>query len=402
METGSPPPEPREDRGPRIPPAKLATIKAEPTISIFYKPTKSAALQLLDGKFPQDAAMVFCDRIRRELLDNSGTKSFTVTGNDVTGLNEVLAWIKQCVSEGSIIKYKDLSDDTPNLLTAYANVIVSATYLGIPARDLAEGLTKRMQAIARRVLMSWDEVEWFYNSPALRACGDSVREVAAASIFWAWWNRKLDDEETPDDMMFLDVLRQEISKLNDDLHNWCDRNEQAIRAKWEEKKNGRAAETAGADSFQNDGLTSRGVGGGWDDTAASPTGAGAGSGGWDDENSPPAAKASNDADGDELAVQETSNTGDAAGQASRDGEANPDRSSGVDSAIDVGTGSGSPASAVDKSTGYDLPEQKDHAAGPGEHQDTASYGVVGDDLGADGGDWADEVNQHDTTTLQGW
>lgn len=56
--------------------------------------------------------MVFCDRIRRELLDNEGTKSFTVTGGDVTGLTEVLAWIKQCVAEGSIVKYKDVSMPT--------------------------------------------------------------------------------------------------------------------------------------------------------------------------------------------------------------------------------------------------------------------------------------------------
>ena len=64
-------------------------------------------MQLLDGKFSRDAAMIFCDRIRHDLMDNN-SKSFTVTGGNLTGLKEVLAWIKQCVSEESIIKYKEV------------------------------------------------------------------------------------------------------------------------------------------------------------------------------------------------------------------------------------------------------------------------------------------------------
>ncbi|EXJ82998.1 hypothetical protein A1O3_06815 [Capronia epimyces CBS 606.96] len=377
------PPEPREDRGPRIPPGKLATIKAEPTISIFYKPAKTAPLQLLDGKFPQDAAIVFCDRIRRELMDNSGAKSFTVTGGDLTGLTEVLAWIKQCVSEGSIVKYKDLGDDAPNLFTTYANVIISATYLAIPARDLVEGLTKRMHGIARKVLMSWEEVEWFYKSPSLKASGDSVREVAAASIFWAWWTRKLDDDETPDDMMFLDVLRQEIPKLDQDLHAWCERNEQEIRKKWELKKNGRAAENAAADGIENDEFASGGGGGGWDDDASTTA---AGGGNWDA--------------GDAFAAQQTSSTG--ADQATRGWDANLEGSSGFDSGVDVGAGTASPALPVDKSTVFDHPDNEGHAAGSNEGRGAAAAGGSSDDMGEDGGDWADEVNQHDTLNKQPW
>ncbi|KAG9768628.1 hypothetical protein ABEF93_000472 [Exophiala dermatitidis] len=281
----STPPEPREERVPRIPPGKLTTINAEPTISVFHKFTKTAVLHLIDGKFPRDAAMVFCDRIRHQLMDNPGAKSFTMTGGDSTTLTEVIAWIKQCIAEQAIVKWKDIDNETPRLFTIYANVIICATYLGIPARDLAEGLTKRMQAIARKVLMSWDEVEWFYKSPALNACGDSVREVAAASIFWAWWNHKLNDEDTPDDMKFLDVLRKEIPKLDKDLHDWCARHEQEVRQKWEDKKNGKVAETGG-----DDGFTSGGVGGGWNET---PSTARIG-GGWDEV--PSAATAGGDWD----------------------------------------------------------------------------------------------------------
>ncbi len=86
-----------------------SSIKPEPTISIFYKPTKSAALQPLDARFSRDAAMIFCDRIRHDFMDHDNTsKSFTVTGGDLTALKEVLAWIKQCVDEGSIVKYREV------------------------------------------------------------------------------------------------------------------------------------------------------------------------------------------------------------------------------------------------------------------------------------------------------
>ena len=109
MEDNGAPPAPREDRGPRIPPAKLSTIEADPTISIFYRPTKSSPLQLLDGRFSRDAAMIFCDRIRRDLMNNNNSKSFTINGGDLTGVKEVLLWIKQCVSEQSIVKYREVS-----------------------------------------------------------------------------------------------------------------------------------------------------------------------------------------------------------------------------------------------------------------------------------------------------
>ncbi|KIW23401.1 uncharacterized protein PV07_11602 [Cladophialophora immunda] len=282
------PPEPREDRGPRIPPAKLSTINPDPTISLFFKPTKGSPLVLLDGKFSRDAAMIFCDRIRHDLMDNN-SKSFTIVGGNWNGLKEVLAWIKQCVAEQSIVKFKDLDDNAPELFTTYANVIVSAHYLGIPPRDLSDHVLKRMSAVARKRLMGWKEVEWFYTTSLLATLPDekekAVREVAAASVFWAWWNGKLDEKETPEEMMTLSVLRQEHSKLDQDLHGWCERNEAEVRKKWEEKdklkkSGGRANGHRGENGHAVDGTSGSGSGdgGGWDEPAAvtSP-----GTNGWD-------------------------------------------------------------------------------------------------------------------------
>ncbi|KIX03034.1 uncharacterized protein Z518_06584 [Rhinocladiella mackenziei CBS 650.93] len=198
MEDTSIPPMPREDHGPHIPPAKWSTIEPEPTISIFYRPNKAAPLELLDGNLSRDSTMIFCDRIRHNLTENN-SKSFTVMGGDLTGLKNVL--------EQSIVKFTEIDEITPKLFTTYANAITSAILLGIPARDLANDLTKCLLAIARKVLMDWDEVGWFHRTPTLNACSDQVRQVVAASVFWAWWNLQLDAEETPEDMMFPDALR---------------------------------------------------------------------------------------------------------------------------------------------------------------------------------------------------
>lgn len=264
-----------------------------------------------------------------------------------------------------------------------------------------------MQGIARKVLMSWEEVEWFYSSPSLKACGDPVREVAAASVFWAWWTHKLDDDETPDDMKFLDVLRREIPKLDQDLHDWCERNEQEVRKKWEDKKNGRAAaESAGGDRFGTDGLASGGGGGtGWNEA---PTASAAIGGGWDETPSSAAAKGGDWDTGDSFVAQDTFTMIPRAEQATRGWEVSRDSSSGNDSAIDVRTGATSPAFQGDKlkSTGFDLdgPEHNGHAAGTSRDRNAASAGEFGDDMGEGGGDWADEVNQnqHGTIAVQTW
>ncbi|KAK5190181.1 hypothetical protein LTR99_003553 [Exophiala xenobiotica] len=378
MEENGTPPAPREDRGPRIPPAKLSSIEADPAISIFYRPNKKSPLQLLDGKFSRDAAMIFCDRIRRDLMNNNNSKSFTINGGDLTGVKEVLLWIKQCVSEQSIVKYRELEDDTPELFKSYANVIISATYLGIPARDLADGLVKRMVGISRKVLMSWEDVEWFYKSPALDACNESVRQVAAASVFYGWWNGKLNEEETPEDLMFLDVLRSEIPKLDQDLHDWCERNEQTVREKWAEKRRAKEEEQAGFDNAGDaGGFSSGGGGAGWDNPGETTTGGS----GWDtgdgfSATAPLNATAGNVAPGG----------WDAAPQASENDEF------GFDSGISVNTGA-----SMEKQ------EHRLDANNPPPGEYGASHDKKGSfDMGNDGGDWAEEVNDHVQYQNQSW
>jgi hypothetical protein len=74
-------------------------------MSIFYKQARNSALQCVDGKFSRDVAMVFCDRIRHELMDNN-SKAFTVTGIDLKGLKYVLDWIKASVQEKKLVDFE--------------------------------------------------------------------------------------------------------------------------------------------------------------------------------------------------------------------------------------------------------------------------------------------------------
>lgn len=201
--------------------------------------------------------------------------------------------------------------------------------------------------------MTWDEVEWFYKTPTLSPKNEAVREVAAASVFWAWWNFKLDENETPEDMMILSALRDKIKKLDQDLHDMCEKNEEQVRAKWEEKRKAKEGEgELGGDTSGSGG----GTGGGWDQAVTS---------------SPAGGESNWDTAGDELAKQNGSNAF---------------TDTGFDSGIDVKTGKTTPSFG---------PE--DHGAG-GYHPIPGAFDL--DDEGS--GDWADEVNQHDQYQNQKW
>ncbi|KEF61440.1 uncharacterized protein A1O9_03006, partial [Exophiala aquamarina CBS 119918] len=275
----------REDRGPRIPPAKLTALEETATyISIFYKKDKNSASQLVDGRLSREVAMIFCDRIRHDLMDNN-SKSFTVTGIDVKGLKYVLDWIKTSVQEKKTADFEKFDQEDPDVFLKYLNAIIAANYLGIPGRDFADNMTKVMLGVARKVRMSWDHVEYFLYDPELANCSDQVRGIATASIFYAWWSYKLTDEDTPADMKYLSWLRDQDEKLDADLHDWCVRNQEEIERKRAEKRAKRRKEAGGGgedagtgEGWNNDGA---GVGGGsgWDtgNADAAPMA----SGGWD-------------------------------------------------------------------------------------------------------------------------
>ncbi|KIV94757.1 hypothetical protein PV10_02489 [Exophiala mesophila] len=227
----------REDSGPRISKAKIESLQTEPAgpqISIFHKADRDSSVQFIQS-IRRDTAMIFCNRVRTELLDNN-SKSFTVIGCDLEALKQVLAWVEQCAIAGRCERFLDLDPKTPKLLSKYAWVVHAASYLGIPDRDFGDHIIERMLNVhAKTTLMSWEEVDIFLYSSKLDICKQQIREVAAASIFWAWWSAKLTDEDTPEDMDYLCDLRERDAKLDQALKDLCASNEQDIRKKWAEK-----------------------------------------------------------------------------------------------------------------------------------------------------------------------
>jgi len=71
--------------------------------------------------------MIFCDKIRQELMETK-SKAFIISGGDKRAFKEVLEWIKDCASRESMVKFKEVcsptqspswqSPDRPNLSSA--------------------------------------------------------------------------------------------------------------------------------------------------------------------------------------------------------------------------------------------------------------------------------------------
>ena len=351
--------------------------------------------------------MIFCDRIRHELMDNSSSKSFTVTGIDVKGLKYVLDWIKASVHEKKTADFQkagspgpllycelncanqhfifQFDQEDPDIFLKYLNAIIAANYLGIPARDFADNMTKVMLGVARNVQMTWDQVEYFLYDPALASCSDQVRGVATASIFYAWWRCKLTDEDAPADMEYLSYLRDNDEKLDQDLHDWCVRNKEEIERKRAEKRAKRDQEAAGA-----------GYGAGADYGAPSgfPTAADVG-GGWEMEieNTVPVATGGWDNPSNADSVQTNAGSDDVPMKtiSTQSGD------KGWDSGIDIATRETTPGAndAISTIVTEESTRAMAHAGAGGGLPTFESDAAAG-------GDWADEVNQHDQYANQQW
>lgn len=252
-------------------------------------------------------------------------------------------------------------------------------------------MIKRMlNTHARKTLMSWDEVEYFLYSPKLAICNQDIRDVAAASVFWGWWNAKLTDDETPDDMDYLCELREHDAKFDQDLKDWCARNEEDVRRKWAEKKakkNEEQGQHDGHDQYQQ-GNENASLGDGWNTISANPHTVGNGwstdqanhhdqgsAGGWDQLGGGPGVSAGNAWAG------KAANVGDKVSDSGVDMAAD-DHAFPPTMAYNGATGSG----------GYHTPLDT--------HNQTFSNADMG--FEDDGGDWADQVNRQDQVASQQW
>lgn len=217
-----------------------------------------------------------------------------------------------------------------------------------------------MTAISRKVQLSWDDLLWFYYTPSLDAVPE-LRKIGTASVFYAWWNGKLDSEETPKAMMCLDVLRKEHSQIDQDLHEWCRKNQEDVERRWEEKKQKRP-ETA---VDERDGGTGAGnTGAGWEKSA------------------PPTQSGGEFGNGSEAIVS--------SGEKSASGWHKPATAHAGNSWAGQDTACNTPAASHNSSSAY---ASDDHCGKPRDHADGSSSVA--------GGEWADEVNDHNSTPAVG-
>ncbi|KKY36242.1 hypothetical protein UCDDA912_g03786 [Diaporthe ampelina] len=200
----------------------------------------------------------------------------------------ILDWIKLCIEEGNDVKFPDIEEPETNpkedakeykrqhQLHILLDVIAAANYLQIPEASLQTGLKKRAAGYARKHIIDLRLVKRIYSSEVGDHLTSDLREVAAISIFEAWWTHKLDDPEFDEYVSELEQMRVDVPKLDEDLHEQFIKKKEFIAGKREERKRARDAEFSAApvdNGFDNPhGPTD----GGWD----SVDGAGDAGDGW--------------------------------------------------------------------------------------------------------------------------
>lgn len=166
-----------------------------------------------------------------------------------------------------------IEDENP--LEVLINIVTTADHIKVPEMSLQDHLKKSAIRYARKALIGIDYVERLYDETHELYIGDpTLQEAGAASIFEAWWTRQLDGPEYDDYCSFLEQMRAEFPKLDDDLNGRFDEKKAFLQTKREERKSGLRG--GGGNNYTN-GITTGAseygkkddADGGWGDAAAS-------------------------------------------------------------------------------------------------------------------------------------
>lgn len=161
------------------------------------------------------------------------------------------------------------------------DIIATANQLKIPEMSLQEQLKKSAMKYARKALIGWEYVERLYDQDNDLYIDDpTLQEAAAASIFEAWWTHQLDDPELDEYCSFLEQMRVEFPKLDEDLNGRFAEKKAFIEKKREERKNPQLRGDGAGDRYGsgdkhgngNDQGSTNGADGGWGNAAAATAG----------------------------------------------------------------------------------------------------------------------------------
>ncbi|KAI3393733.1 hypothetical protein diail_3779 [Diaporthe ilicicola] len=257
-------------------------------IPIWQQAGPKEPLTLLVDGFSRAALTIFSPFWKKALEANPA--SLVLHGPYLGAYKLILNWINLCIKEGNDVKFPEIEEletktaahelkpehERPHQLHVLLEIIAAANYVQIPEGSLQSGLKKRIPGYARKHLIDLAVVERIYSNENSEY-DDELREIAAISIFEAWWNYKLDDAEFDEYMARLAEMRVEYPQLDADLHQQFDRKKDFIEGKREERKRNRDGE--GSAPYNTNGFNNPGgavVVGAWDsmDGAAEASGDG--------------------------------------------------------------------------------------------------------------------------------
>lgn len=129
-------------------------------------------------------------------------------------------------------------EEGSNQLHVLLEVIAVADYIKIPGKSLQEPLKKAAIRYARKNLIDIDYVARLYDTsdPEYDGGDRLLQEAVAASIFEAWWTRKLDEPEFDEYCSHVEQLRVEFDQLDKDLNARFDEKKDFLDKKREERR----------------------------------------------------------------------------------------------------------------------------------------------------------------------
>ncbi|CAN8105171.1 unnamed protein product [Discula destructiva] len=241
--------EDKEERKPRLRRKLLEELQTERLegkekfISIYARDAKTGALIEFKSKFSRSAAAVFSAVWKKQLEGAGGAiiiDGKIIDGDYLEPAEHILDWINLCVDEGNDVKFPEIveTSEDSDALNLLIEIIKVADKLKIPEMSLQAHLKKAAIRYARQHLITIENVEIIYdeNDKEYIEDSESLREAAAASIFEAWWLRILDQPEYDDYCSYIEQLRVEFPKLDEDLNKRFDAKKEYIEKKRDEKR----------------------------------------------------------------------------------------------------------------------------------------------------------------------
>lgn len=160
-------------------------------------------------------------------------------------------------------------------------LLKAANKLKVPHASFGKFLLLKAKNQARENLVSLDAIKQVYDTADQDRDDQGIyglREVFAQSVFSHWYDFKLEEEEYDEYMAELQLMRENIKDLHEDIERAVQDKNDFIKSRRDKKRAEREAEAAGGDNGFGGGYENAfsGAANGWENQNTS-----AGEGGWD-------------------------------------------------------------------------------------------------------------------------